>query len=297
MPGAADRHYVGRFAPSPTGALHFGSLVTALAGYLRARSADGAWLLRIDDIDVPRNTPGAAAGILLTLQQFGLSWDAAVQYQRGRINAYRAACAQLLAQGHAYYCTCSRRHVGHGAYPGTCRGQMVRPAARHCVRVRVGSAPIVIEDVLQARSIWNLATAGDFVIWRVEDLPAYHLAAVLDDAVVGVTEVVRGADLLDSAPRQRYLQLLLGLATPAYLHLPTAVDAQGHKLSKQNHAAPIDGLPVREVLCAALAWLGHAVPPAMDNASPREILTWAVGAWSLARVPRGLCLAAPVLTS
>lgn len=293
---ASATHYVGRFAPSPTGPLHFGSLVTALTGFLRARELQGEWLVRIDDIDPPRKVPGAAAGILRTLARCALRWDREVTCQSTRLAAYRQACEHLLAARRAYYCVCSRRQIGSGPYPGTCRDRCHRPAQRHCVRIRVPDDPIVIDDVVQGRSVWHLAAAGgDFVIWRVEDLPAYHLAAVLDDAAAGVTEVVRGADLLDSAPRQRYLQSLLGLAPPAYLHIPAATDARGRKLSKQNLAPPIDDYSPGDVLTAGLAWLGQAPPATLRTAPPAQILAWAADHWRLSRVPRGLTRAAPAL--
>jgi len=291
-----EGRYRGRFAPSPTGPLHFGSFVTALAGFLRARAARGEWHLRLDDLDPPRTVPGAVEGIQRTLERCGLTWDGPVVRQSRRRSEHRAACARLVAAGHAFYCTCSRRDVGSRPYAGTCRARTTPPAGRHCVRLRVTAVPIVIDDALQGRSSWNLAEqGGDFVIWRVEDLPAYHLAAVVDDAALGATEVVRGADLLDSAPRQRYLQRLLGFTEPAYLHLPVAVDSRGQKLSKQQHAPAIDAFPAERVMSAALAWLGLPPPPELANAPLRELLAWAVGAWSLEGAPRGGSRAAPAL--
>ncbi|MGE0373189.1 MAG: tRNA glutamyl-Q(34) synthetase GluQRS [Gammaproteobacteria bacterium] len=290
----AEPRYRGRFAPSPTGPLHFGSFITALAGFLRARAAGGEWHVRVDDLDTPRVVPGAATGILRTLEHYGLTWDGPVVYQASRLSEHRAACTRLIESGHAFYCTCSRRDIGDRAYPGTCRHRRTPPRGRCCVRLRVTAAPIVIEDGLQGESRWDLTThGGDFVIWRVEDLPAYHLAAVIDDAALGATEIVRGTDLIDSAPRQRYLQRLLGFAEPTYLHLPVAVDAHGQKLSKQQHAPAIDTLPPAFVLSAALAWLGHPPPVELADASHRELLAWAMTAWSLPRVPRVASRVAP----
>ncbi len=289
--------YVGRFAPSPTGPLHFGSLVTALAGYLRARSAKGEWLVRIDDIDPPRQPPGAVDSILRALERFGLHWDRSVFYQYTHLSAHRRARDVLLAKALAYYCVCSRRTLAdHPSYEGTCRGRREPPAERHSVRVQVDHTPIAIADPVQGESHWDLAAAGgDFVIWRVEDLPAYHLAAVVDDADMGVTEIVRGADLHAAAPRQRHLQVLLNRPPTVYVHLPVAVDHAGQKLSKQQRAPPLDLFPVPAMLPAALIWLGYDIPSSLHGALPGELLPWAIAHWDLARVPRRATLVAPVL--
>ncbi len=281
------RPYVGRFAPSPTGDLHFGSLVTALAGYLRARAAAGEWLVRIDDLDPPREHAGAADRILRTLERCGLQWDRAVSYQHTQYAAHRAARDSLLHAHMAYYCVCSRRDLAGQPYPGLCRSRHLRPAQRHSVRVQVDHAPISIADSLLGEAAWDLAReGGDFVIWRVEDLPAYHLAAVVDDANSGVTEVVRGADLYESAPRQRHLQVHLKLPFTAYLHLPVVVDQAGQKLSKQTLAPALALRPVSLLLSAALVWLGVSLPRELDGAPPAELLPWAIVHWELARVPR-----------
>lgn len=280
-----DVRPVGRFAPSPTGPLHFGSLVTALAGFLQARQAGGEWLVRIDDIDPPREQPGAAATILHTLEVCGLHWDRSVVYQRRQLDAFRAARRTLVDLGAAYHCRCSRQASGAGVYAGTCRTRHVTAAETRRVRLRVPTAPIGYTDLCAGRVDTDLSTAGgDFVIWRVEDLPAFHLAAVVDDALLGVNEIVRGADLQDSAPRQRALQVQLGLPETRYLHLPLAVDAAGQKLSKQNLAPAIDLRAPGALLTDALTWLDHPPPRELRTAPVSALLAWAIPAWSPARL-------------
>ncbi|MBM4228344.1 MAG: tRNA glutamyl-Q(34) synthetase GluQRS [Gammaproteobacteria bacterium] len=297
-PPNAETPYRGRFAPSPTGPLHFGSLVTALAGFLQARSHVGRWLLRIDDIDPPREQPGAADAIRTVLARCHLEWDEEVTFQRHSLEDHRAACEKLMHAGLAYRCTCSRKLIGARAYPGTCREAKHLAQGRHSVRVRVGADRVSLEDPVQGRQTWNLEQeGGDFVIWRVEDLPAYHLAAVVDDAAAGITEIVRGADLLDSAPRQRHLQTLLDLPRPAYLHLPVAVDAAGQKLSKQKLAPAISESSAAEALVAALNWLGQTPPTVLQRAPPAAIIEWAIAHWDPRAIPRQRQWPAPHLGS
>ena len=239
--------YTGRFAPSPTGPLHVGSLIAALASWLDARAAGGRWLVRIEDLDRPRVAAGAADAILHALGHLGLNWDGEVVYQSKRHELYRAALARLAPQ--AYWCGCSRREIadsslglavdGAPIYPGTCRAGTV--GVKRALRVRVTAESIAFEDRLQGRQTQALERdIGDFVLYRADGLFAYQLAVVVDDAEQGVTDVVRGADLLDSTPRQIYLQRLLGVPTPRYLHVPVAVDSAGEKLSKQTGAQAID---------------------------------------------------------
>lgn len=294
-PGRSDPGYVGRFAPSPTGPLHFGSLVAALGSYLQARRRGGRWLLRIEDLDPPREVPGAAEAILRALEAYGLHWDGEVVYQSRRTERYREALEALRARGLAYPCACSRREVRmagrpgpEGAvYPGTCRGGPVGGRAARAMRVLTHDAPIGFEDAVQGFFSQRLESEiGDFVIRRADGLYAYQLAVVVDDAEQGVTEVVRGADLLTSTPRQIHLQRLLGHATPAYAHLPVAVDARGAKLSKQTHARPLPlGRPV-PLLRQALAFLGQPAPEELLEARVEELLAWAVAHWELSAVPR-----------
>lgn len=278
--------YVGRFAPSPSGPLHFGSVIAALASYLCARAEGGQWLIRIDDIDPPRERPGAVAAILRDLERLGLHWDREIIFQSKRFDIYRAVCEQLLASGRAYRCACSRKHLTDGTYPGTCRRRNLGPREAHAVRLEVDAEPICIGDQLQGPYVQNLAeSGGDFVIWRTEDLPAYHLACVLDDCAAGVTEVVRGADLLESTPRQYYLQSILDLPHPTYFHLPLAVDAAGQKLSKQTGADALTDLDPAALIRRTLSFLGHPVPPALARAPIQELLVWACSHWRRADVP------------
>lgn len=287
--------YRGRFAPSPTGPLHFGSLVAALGSYLQARHHDGQWYVRIEDIDPPREVPGAADSILRTLEALGLEWDGAVLYQSDRMEKYLAALDQLAALGLIYPCDCSRSVVAaHGqagpegwVYPGTCRNRQLRRSEPLSWRIRTHNEPIVFEDSLQGVRQHRLEEHfGDFVVKRAGGWIAYQLAVVVDDAAQGISEIVRGSDLLDSTTRQIYLQSLLGLPTPGYLHLPVATDGQGDKLSKQTGAKAIDGRNAARHLRDALAFLGQTLPPEHDRMDRDELLKWAIGHWDLHRIPR-----------
>ncbi len=292
MPPAAE--YRGRFAPSPTGPLHFGSLVAALGSWLRARSRGGRWLVRIEDIDPPREVPGAADEILRALEAMGLHWDGPVWYQSRRMEAYRQAWEALQGAGHAYPCGCSRKEIQAAGlrgpegylYPGTCRNGLAPGRAPRALRLRVDGVRVRVRDALHgAQEVRLQAQCGDFVIRRADGLPAYHLAVVVDDAAQGITEVVRGADLLFCTARQRHLQALLGLPAPGYLHLPVAVNARGEKLSKQTGAPPLDlGAPGRE-LWRALAFLGQGPPPELAGAPPGTLLEWALARWDWRAVP------------
>lgn len=278
---------VGRFAPSPTGPLHFGSLVAAVASCVDARARGGRWLVRMEDLDPPREPPGAARRILEQLLAFGLRWDGRVLYQSERLAAYEAALERLAAEGLVFACGCSRaavRRMG-GVYDGSCRGRA--PRGPDPLRVRVAPEEIVVDDAVQGRFRQHLEReAGDFVVRRRDGLFAYQLAAVVDDAFQGVTRVVRGADLLDSTPRQIYLQRRLGLPTPAYGHVPVAVDARGRKLSKQHLARPVDCGDPGTMVRRALEFLGQRPPPALRGAPPEEQLAWAAGRWSMRAVPK-----------
>ena len=298
----------GRFAPSPTGPLHFGSLVAALASACDARHAGGEWLLRIEDVDLPRNRPGADAAILRTLERFGFAWDGPVLRQSARADLYHDALRSLQRQGEVYPCDCTRRELeaavlgpgGERIYPGTCRQGIPAALAGRTARAQrlalVGDAGACIEfrDRLQGRQRQDLrAEVGDFVLRRADGLFAYQLAVVVDDAAQGVTHVVRGADLLSSTARQIYLQRRLHVATPAYLHVPVAVNADGAKLSKQTLAAPLpaDALPA---LRAAWRFLDQPLPQgSAEPASVAEFWQHAIAAWSVARLPPTLQLPAP----
>ena len=250
--------YRGRFAPSPTGPLHFGSLVAALGSWARARAQNGVWLIRMEDLDPPREVPGAATDILATLAAFGMESDEPVLYQSTREVAYAEAFANLQRDGHVFPCWCSRSDLEaqHGLHRGTC---IASPdfARAPTWRLRVPDSTVEFDDLACGWQAQNLRdAAGDFVIRRVEGWYAYQLAVVVDDAHQGITEIVRGADLLDSTPRQIHLQCLLDLPTPAYVHLPLVLDTEGRKLSKQDRARPVDRDDPVPTLRTALAFLG-----------------------------------------
>ncbi len=284
----------GRFAPSPTGPLHFGSLIAALGSFLEARRNQGEWLLRIEDVDAPRTAPGAAAAILRALERYGLHWDGPEVYQSQRTAFYQAALECLSSAGLVYPCACSRRELascprgrdGGPIYPGTCRGG-VRPSNRpSALRLRVNDAQIYFRDAIQGEYRQGLdREVGDFVIRRADGRFTYQLAVVVDDAEQGITQVVRGADLLDSTPRQIFLQRLLELSTPEYAHLPVAVDARGDKLSKQTGARPLDERNPGPALWAALCFLGQQPPPDLARERPALLLDWARSHWRLERAP------------
>ena len=284
--------YRGRFAPSPTGPLHFGSLVAALASWLDARAAGGEWRVRIEDVDTTRTVPGAADEILRSLDAFGLHWDAEVVWQSRRTSLYEEALERLRESGTVYRCRCSRKEVAdsglrgiEGAiYPGTCRTLRLGADVAGAERLRVAQPAIDFEDRVQGRVVQDVGREiGDFVLKRRDGLHAYQLAVVVDDAEQRITDVVRGADLLQSTPRQILLQRALGLATPRYLHFPVATDARGEKLSKQTLAPPVRSEDAGTLLGAALDFLGQPRPASL---LPREMLAEAAARWESARIPR-----------
>lgn len=274
--------------------MHFGSLIAALGSFLEARRCGGEWLLRIEDVDASRAAPGAADSILRTLEQCGLHWDGPVCYQSQRTELYQAALERLLRAGRAYPCACTRRELagnprardGSPIYPGTCRYGVRQPDRPCAIRLRVHDEPIMFCDALQGGYQQRLESdVGDFIIRRVDGLFAYQLAVVVDDADQGINQVVRGGDLLDSTPRQIYLQRLLKLSTPDYAHLPVAVDSRGDKLSKQTGAPPLDERNPGPALWEALRFLGQQPPPNLARESPPVILDWALEHWRLERAP------------
>jgi len=278
--------YVGRFAPSPTGPLHFGSLVAALASWLDCRHAGGRWLVRMEDLDQPRVIAGAADEILRQLEAFGLEWDGAVEYQSRRTGLYRDALRRL--EAFTYPCGCTRRELedsalaidGSRIYPGTCRAGVAKGKTARAVRLRTGADPVRFTDRVQGEISQSVQTeVGDFILQRADGVFAYQLAVVVDDAAQGITDVVRGADLLDSTARQIVLQRLLGVPTPRYLHVPVATNAAGEKLSKQTRAANA----AEGDLARALEFLG--MDPA-HGASAEERLEHAARNWDRARIPR-----------
>ncbi|MBL8258397.1 MAG: tRNA glutamyl-Q(34) synthetase GluQRS [Candidatus Competibacteraceae bacterium] len=287
----------GRFAPSPTGPLHFGSLIAALGSFLEARRRGGEWWVRIEDLDRQRSQNGAADAILRTLERYGLHWDGPVLYQSARTAAYRAALTRLIDAGLAYSCACSRRELaactrasdGGPIYPGYCRLRPRHPDRPSAIRLRVDDRSVAFQDAVQGARQQLLATeVGDFVIRRADGAFAYQLAVVVDDAAQGMTQIVRGSDLLESTARQIYLQGLLGLPTPEYAHLPLALDRRGCKLSKQTGAAPIDRTEPAPVLASALRFLGQEPPADLQRGPPAALLAWALEHWRLAAVPKTL---------
>ncbi|MEC5399257.1 tRNA glutamyl-Q(34) synthetase GluQRS [Uliginosibacterium sp. H1] len=296
------RDYVGRFAPSPTGPLHFGSLVAALGSCLDARHAGGRWLLRMEDVDAPRCVPGAADTILLQLEALGFEWDGELLWQSRRERHYHAALTRLRDKSAVYPCACTRREMADSAlardgsrrYPGTCRSGL--PAGREARAWRLRTQPGVLRfvDLLQGEVSEDLERdVGDFVLLRADGLFAYQLAVVVDDAEQGVTHVVRGADLLDSTLRQIYLQQQLDYPTPQYLHLPVATNMQGEKLSKQTLARALDVTAPARTLAGALRFLGQPLPADWADASLAELWRWAIAHWDRARIPRMRAVAWP----
>jgi len=270
--------YVGRFAPSPTGPLHFGSLVAALASYMEAKAAQGKWLVRIEDLDAPRAQAGAADDILRALERLGLHWDGSVHYQSARRERYRAVADDLARRGFAYPCACTRKELEDSAlaidgariYPGTCRHGLPDGRLGRALRLRTHDAPIGFLDRVQGWVEQRVEReVGDFVLRRADGVFAYQLAVVVDDFDQGVSDVVRGADLLDSTARQIHLQRLLGARTPGYAHVPVAVNAAGEKISKQTGARPL-----------------NLSDPARELERARRFLGQDDGGWTLARVPR-----------
>ncbi|WP_145554320.1 tRNA glutamyl-Q(34) synthetase GluQRS [Yersinia canariae] len=279
--------YVGRFAPSPSGDLHFGSLIAALGSYLQARSEGGRWLVRIEDIDPPREIPGAAARILAALDHYGLHWDGPVIYQSQRHDAYRATLDWLKQQGLSYYCTCPRSRIQQigGFYDGYCRDRHL-PAASAAIRLRQTHPVYTFCDKLlgELHAVPALAEE-DFIIRRRDGLFAYNLAVVVDDAFQGVTEIVRGADLIEPTVRQIALYQQLQQPVPCYLHLPLALNHDGNKLSKQNHAPPLPHGDPRPILVEALKFLHQPQPECWQDLDLPLLLRFAVENWDLAAIP------------
>lgn len=286
VPGNGSEKYRGRFAPSPTGPLHFGSVIAAVGSFLQARRRGGEWLLRIDNLDRPRTVPGAADAILSDLERLGLQWDGEICYQHSRSEHYRRGLETLRAAGWTFPCGCSRKDF-EGIYPGTCREGLAPGKRARTRRMRVADVCIALEDAVQGECRQQLnESIGDFVIRRADGMFAYHLAVVVDDAEFGITEVVRGADLLGSTPRQIHLQRCLGLPTPDYAHLPVAVNASGQKLSKQTFAEPVADKQAVPLLMGALDFLGQQPDAQLSDASLDELWSWAIESWRMTRVPR-----------
>lgn len=300
--------YIGRFAPSPTGPLHFGSLIAAIASYCDAKSHGGKWLVRMEDLDKPREMQGAASTILRQLGSFGFEWDGEITYQSQRTVLYDNALEKLKINGHIYPCTCSRKEIADSAtssgiegviYPKTCYKKWLQNTAREThafgSHMDTGSQRIHVEDAIkidfldatQGQISQHLASSiGDFILRRADGFFAYQLAVVVDDAEQGITHIVRGADLLASTPRQIHLQQLLGLPTPNYAHVPVAVNNAGEKLSKQTLAKPIDAQLAAPQLVSAMQFLGQQAPAELAQNALTDIWLWAIKNWQLSQVPK-----------
>jgi glutamyl-Q tRNA(Asp) synthetase len=275
----------GRFAPSPTGPLHFGSLVAAFGSFLRARSQGGRWLVRVEDIDGPRTVPGAAAMQLETLRRFGLAWDGEVMHQSQRALAYEAALQHLRGKSALFSCRCSRVSLAErgGIHHGDCGGEGHGPIA---LRVPAPDMDIGFTDAIRGHCSQNLAReVGDIVVRRADGLYAYQLAVVVDDAAQGVTEVVRGADLLDSTPRQLYLQRLLDLPHPTYAHLPLILDETGRKLGKSQCALALDDDAPIPALRRAWQFLGQPIDLLPPGTGVERLISAAIDTFDLSLVP------------
>ncbi|MGD0493913.1 MAG: tRNA glutamyl-Q(34) synthetase GluQRS [Steroidobacteraceae bacterium] len=284
--------YVGRFAPSPTGDLHVGSLYTAAASYLDARAHGGRWLVRMEDVDRSREVAGAAAGILRTLEAFGFEWDGGVWRQSDRGEPYAAVLEDLRSRGLTFQCSCSRQDLAdEERYPGFCRGGPRNPGAATATRLRVDPETIGFDDRLQGAHAQDVAAAvGDAILKRRDGYFSYLLAVVVDDAAQGVTHVVRGADLLHDTPRQIYLQRKLALPVPRYAHVPVLVEPDGSKLAKSTRSVPADRTEPSKLLLEVLHLLGLAPPPGLIGAPVSELWAWAQAHWTLNRLYKRLAL-------
>ena len=292
-----NTHYRGRFAPSPTGPLHFGSLVAAVGSYADAKSHGGKWLVRIEDVDLQRRVPGAAKQILDTLEKLGMEWDEEIIYQSHRSEAYRDALHVLNKQGLLYPCTCSRKEIADSSitglygfiYPGTCLNNPVSPQNAHALRIQTHDDVIQFTDGLKGLYMQKLRSeVGDFVLRRADGIYAYQLAVVVDDAAQNITHVVRGADLIDSTPRQIFLQRLLCYPVPQYMHLPVVTNAAGEKLSKQTNAAPVNTAEALKELVDALHFLGQQPPLEILEGDIASFWCWVMQNWRVNRIPNGV---------
>ena len=278
----SESGYIGRFAPSPTGPLHFGSLLAALASFLDARANQGKWLMRIEDLDPPREPAGSAELILQQLQDFGMNWDDEVLYQSTRLGAYEEVMGQLQDKGLAYPCDCTRPQIREMGlvYNGSCRERSTPPERPYALRLKTEALEIGFDDKIQGHFSQQLELdAGDFVIRRKDELYAYQLAVVVDDEFQNITHVVRGWDLLDSTPRQIYLQRVLNYQEMSYIHIPIIVDEKGQKLSKQAFAPSIETDRASEAIYKALVFLGQVPPAEIAIERPESQLQWAIANW------------------
>ena len=285
--------YRGRFAPTPSGRLHFGSLVAAAGSYLEARSHAGEWRVRIDDIDPPRVVPGASDEILRCLDRLGFEWDGPVVFQSRHIGAYHAALHELRQGGAIYPCGCSRSEIEAVAergsegpiYPGTCRSGLARDRRARAWRMRLEAALIEFDDGLLGVQRLDLQReTGDFAVYRADGVYSFHLASAVDEAELGITDIVRGSDLLESSARQIYLLSLLHRPAPRYVHLPVAIDTTGAKLSKQSGAEAVNPAQPVQALCAVMRFLNQPIPAKLEHASLEQFWEHAIEHWDLSRV-------------
>lgn len=280
--------YIGRFAPSPSGPLHFGSLVAALGSYFQAKAQNGKWLVRIEDLDPPREMPGASELILKTLEAYQLHWDGEVVYQSQRHDLYQSQIDAWLKSGQAYYCQCTRKQIkdSGGFYTGTCRDRHLSDSGNNAIRLKM-TAPIYQFDD-QKHGLLTIPSAladEDFIIKRRDGLYAYNLAVVLDDIEQGITEVVRGADLIEPTGRQISLYKMLYKQPVSYLHLPLALGENGQKLSKQNHAPAIDICNPKPALLDAMRFLGFEITKDIEQSEISAIIAWGIKTWQLQQLP------------
>ena len=284
---AKRRCYVGRFAPSPTGPLHFGSAVAAIASFLDARANNGQWLVRIEDIDPPREQAGAAGVILRTLSSLGMSWDGEILYQSARLDYYHAAMERLASAERLFECTCTRREIGSGPYPGNCRHGLSDDKRPRSVRFIVGEKTYRFCDKTYGQQSETVAeVCGDFNVRRADGLFSYHLAVVVDDADQGITQIVRGVDLLSSTARQIALQEALGYAHPGYRHIPVVCDSAGNKLSKQTGAKDISTEDPRQVWREALTFLQQQAPGQQQRETLHTLVNRAIENWRPEQINR-----------
>ncbi len=293
--GSYSARYRGRFAPSPTGPLHSGSLVAAMGSYLDAKSNHGEWLVRIDDLDPPRVVSGASKKILTTIEKLGMEWDGEVVYQSRRAALYQEALASLDKMDQIYPCICTRKEIADASvrgmngpiYPGTCRSCHAVREKVCAWRVKTRDDLIAFQDTISGSVSQRLSReVGDFVLQRADGVYAYQLAVVVDDNEQNITHIVRGADLQDSTPRQIYLQQLLGYPMPTYMHLPIVTNSAGEKLSKQTRAAPVDLSNGLGQLITALRFLGQQPPEGLRNSDIPSFWQWAIENWQPNKVPR-----------
>jgi len=285
-------NYKGRFAPSPTGPVHYGTLVAAVCSYLQAKNNNGEWFIRIDDVDTLRVVDDADHDILHTLEHFGFEWDGEVIYQTQQIDNYQQALEELISQSLVFPCTCSRKLLAKtdsNIYPGTCRHRTLAESEEHALRILSQDIDIKFDDVVMGQRSQNIERqCGDFIIKRRDGLFAYQLAIVVDDAIQGITEVVRGADLLDSTPRQIYLQRLLNYPTPRYCHLPLVVDDLGNKISKSGGATKVETKDREKLLISSLKFLGQKPPDDLVKSNINDIWSWAIKNWNVKHVPEDM---------